>query len=142
MKQLTQYIQEKLQLKKDSKVKAKRQLSPKDLPDNFWNNFTAKTIEDLNRFNYDIEGREEDQTPLYFIDKVKYKEQLFTYWFNAVEFGWEQGYDAFRQEIIKRKYATEDEIDAAAIEVYNTVDDKYKKNCEKYFQNYNFTIKE
>ena len=100
------------------------------------------TIEDLNRFNYDIEGREEDQTPLYFIDKVKYKEQLFTYWFNAVEFGWEQGYDAFRQEIIKRKYATEDEIDAAAIEVYNTVDDKYKKNCEKYFQNYNFTIKE
>lgn len=139
MKQLTQYIQEKLHVSK-YKEKEIRYLSNKDLPQEFWDNFTVHDG-DLNKFENDIKYRNDDKTPQDFIDKVKYKEQLFSYWFKAVEVGWEEGYDAFRNEIIKRKYATEDEIDSAGIEMYEIHDEKEKQNCLNYLKKYNIEIK-
>ena len=74
MKQLTQYIQEKLHVSKYKKEKT-RYLSNKDLPQEFWDNFTVHEG-DLSKFEGDIECRNYI-TPKEFINKVKYKEQLF-----------------------------------------------------------------
>ena len=124
MKQLTQYIQEKLHVSKYKKEKT-RYLSNKDLPQEFWDNFTVH----------------EGDSPKEFINKVKYKEQLFSYWFKAVEVGWEEGYDAFRHEIIKRKYATENEIDSAAVEMYELYSEKeIIDNIVEYLRKYDIVI--
>ena len=138
MKQLTQYIQEKLHISKYKKEKT-RYLSNKDLPEEFWDNFTVHEG-DLSKFEGDIECRNYI-TPKEFIDKVKYKEQLFSYWFKAVEVGWEEGYDAFRHEIIKRKYATENEIDSAAVEMYELYSEKeIIDNIVEYLKKYDIVI--
>jgi len=138
MKQLTQYIQEKLHISKYKKEKT-RYLSNKDLPQEFWDNFTVYKG-DLSKFERDIECRNYI-TPKEFIDKVKYKEQLFSYWFKAVEVGWKEGYDAFRNEIIKRKYATENEIDSAAVEMYELYSEKeIIDNIVEYLRKYDIVI--
>ncbi len=139
MKQLNQYIQEKLHVSKYKKDKI-RYLSNKDLPEDFFLNFTCHDG-DLNKFENDIKYRNDNKTPKDFIDKVEYKEQLFTYWYLAVEYGWEEGYDVFRSEIIKRKYATEDEIDSLVIEMYKIHDEIEKENCLNYLKKYNIEIK-
>jgi len=139
MKQLTQYIQEKLHISKYKKEKT-RYLSNKDLPREFWDNFTTRTSKDLNQFERDIKDKLYDVNTL--LKNIKYKEQLFTYWFEAIQIGWVEAYDVFRKEIINKKYATEDEIDAASIEVFDLCsDDNEKQNCLNYMKKYNIEIK-
>ena len=139
MKQLTQYIQEKLHISKYKKEKT-RYLSNKDLPQEFWDNFTTRTSDDLNQFERDIKDKLYDINTL--LKNIKYKEQLFAYWFEAVQIGWVEAYDVFRKEIINKKYATEDEIDAASIELFDLCsDDNEKQNCLNYMKKYNIEIK-
>ena len=138
MKQLTQYINEKLHVGK-YKIH-KRLLSNNDLPKEFWDNFTTRTSDDLNQFEKDIKDKLYDVNTL--LKNIKYKEQLFTYWFEAVQIGWEEAYDIFRREIINKDYATEDEIDAASIELLELCsDDAEKQNCLNYMKKYNIEIK-
>lgn len=138
MKQLTQYINEKLHVGK-YKIH-KRLLSNNDLPKEFWDNFTTRSSDDLNQFEKDIKDKLYDVNTL--LKNIKYKEQLFAYWFEAVQIGWVEAYDVFRQEIINKEYATEDEIDAASIELLDLCsDDSEKQNCLNYMKKYNIEIK-
>lgn len=141
MKNCKDYILEALKINSKSKVNTIRRLSNKDLPNEFFDNFTAHGG-DLSNIYDDIFYRK--YTPEEFIKNLKYKEQLFCYFYECITLGWEEGYDAFRQEIIDRKYASEDNIDRAAIEIYklNSRDNTIVKNCEKYFKKYNIEVKD
>ena len=137
MKQLAQFIQEKLKINSKSKVNTKRRLSLKNLDDSYWQNFTCRSATDLGVFENDIKYKEDDETPQYFIDKVQYKEQLFCYWYDAISLGLEEFYDKFRKELINRKYTTEDDLDTCVIDIYIDGDPEIQKNCKRYFEKYN-----
>ena len=132
MKTINNFIVEKLKINSKSKINTTRYLSKDDVPSGFLQNFQCKTSEDLYDIEKDIDSRK--QTPKEIINKITYKEQLFCYWYLAVINGWEEGYDIFRQEIINKGYATEDELDANVISNYDTF--KFTKNIRKNLQNY------
>lgn len=133
-------ISEVLKINSKSKVNTVRYLSKKDIPEHFFDNFTAHEG-DLDNFFQDIINRK--KTPEEFIKDIRYKEQLFIYWFNSVYAGWKEAYDAFKTEIINKGYAKENELDATAIEMIEI----YKNNKETinnindYLDYYNVKIK-
>jgi len=141
MKQLKQIIQEKLKISSKSKVNTIRYLSKLDMPSGFLQNFQCKTSTDLDEIENNINSRK--LTPQEIINKITYKEQLFCYWYLAVANGWEEAYDIFKQEIIDKKYATEDELDANMINMLDTFkdDQKIKKNLLNYLDKYDVKIK-
>ena len=141
MKTLKQIILEKLKISSNTKISKTRYLSENDMPSGFLQNFQCKTSKDLDEIENDINSRK--LTPQQIIDKITYKEQLFCYWYLALLNGWEEAYDIFRQEIINKEYATEDELDANVISNYNTFkdDQKIKKNLLNYLDKYDIKIK-
>lgn len=132
MLSINNFIIEKLKINSKSKISKVRYLSKQDMGSEFLQNFQCKNSEDLDEIERDIDLQKE--TPQQLIDKITYKEQLFCYWFYSVIKNWEEGYDIFRQEIINRKYATEDELDACIIDML----DVYKNNekVQNYLLNY------
>jgi len=141
MKTINNFIVEKLKINSKSKINIIRYLSKDDVPINFTKNFSCKNSEDLNNIEKDIDSRK--QTPQELIDKITYKEQLFCYWYLSVICGWEEAYDIFRQEIINKGYATDDELDASIVSSYNTFKfDKQKSdNMLSYLDKYDVKIK-
>ena len=141
MKTLKQIIQEKLKVGSKTKISKIRYLSENDMPSGFLQNFQCKTSKDLDEIENNINSQK--LTPQEIINKITYKEQLFCYWYLASINGWEEGYDIFRQEIINKGYATEDELDANVISNYNTFkdDQNVKKNLLNYLDKYDVKIK-
>lgn len=141
MKTINNFIVEKLKINSKSKINTIRYLSKDDVPINFTKNFSCKNSEDLNKIEKDIDSRK--QTPQELIDKITYKEQLFCYWYLSIISGWEEAYDIFRQEIINKGYATDDELDASIVSSYNTFKfDKQKSdNMLSYLDKYDVKIK-
>ena len=141
MNNLNNYIYEKLKINSKSKINTTRYLSKDDVPFGFLQNFQCKNSKDLNDIENDVKSRK--QTPQELIDKTTYKEQLFCYWFYALINGWEEGYDIFKQEIIDKEYATEDELDANVVDSLDTFkfDKKLKKNLQNYLDKYDIKIK-
>jgi len=141
MKTLKQIIQEKLKVGSKTKISKTRYLSENDMPSGFLQNFQCKTSKDLDEIENNINSRK--LTPQEIINKITYKEQLFCYWYLALFNDWEEGYDIFRQEIINKGYATEDELDASVINNYNTFkdDQQIKKNLLNYLDKYDVKIK-
>ena len=145
MKNLTETLKlkslsEALKINSKSKVNTVRYLSNKDIPEHFFDNFTAHE-NDLDKFLKDIVDRK--KTPEEFIRDIRYKEQLFIYWFNSVYEGWKEAYDAFRTEIINKGYAKENELDATAIEMieFNKNNKEVVNNINDYLDYYNVKIK-
>ena len=141
MKTLKEIIQEKLKINSKSKVNTIRYLSKKDMPSGFWKNFQCKSAKDLNEIENDVDSR--NKSPQELINKITYKEQLFSYWFQAITTNWEEGYDIFRQEIINKGYATEDELDAYIIDTLDTFKDwmPIKNYLLNYLDKYGVNIK-
>jgi len=140
MKKINNYIKEALKINSKSKVNTVRYLSEKDIPEHFFDNFTAQEG-DLDKFLQDIIDRK--KTPEEFIKDIRYKEQLFIYWFHSVCEGWKEAYDAFRTEIINKEYATENDLDATAIEIieFNKNNKEITNNIKNYLDYYNVKIK-
>ena len=141
MKTINNFIVEKLKINSKSKINTTRYLSKDDMPSGFLQNFQCKNSKDLDKIEKNINLRK--QTPQEIINKITYKEQLFCYWYLAVTNGWEEGYDIFRQEIINKEYATEDELDANIINSFETFkfDKKIRKNLQNYLDKYDIKIK-
>lgn len=141
MKSINNFIVEKLKINSKSKINITRYLSKDIVPKDFLKNFRCKSAEDVDKIEKDIDSRK--QTPQELIDKITYKEQLFSYWYLSVIHGWEEAYDIFRQEIINKGYATDDELDAEMISNCDTFkfDRQKSDNILRYLDKYDVKIK-
>ena len=138
MKSIISFIQEKLQLSKNTKVKKKKEYSVVELEelakkynrndvssglrnDSYYKTPQSKWTNDSKMKAYMDKGSKPERL----VASIKNQEKLIKRWVAAMDLDWEEAADVFRKEIVDRGYYTEEEL-FIFIVVYKVKED-YKK---------------
>ena len=121
MQTIVTFITEKLKIGSQSKVNTDEEL--RDL-----SNINKKSLSELVYKSPAEEDRDWNKAEEYFnkksnpqrlVNSIKDRTKLIRRWFIYVALGWEEAAQIFREEIIKRGYYTEDELDSYILSKYN-----------------------
>jgi hypothetical protein len=138
MKSIISFIQEKLQLSKNTKVKKKKEYSVEELEElakkynrndvnsGLKNDIYYKTPQ--SHWTNDSKMKaymDKGSKPERLVASIKNQEKLIKRWVAAMDLDWEEAADVFRKEIVDRGYYTEEEL-FIFIVVYKVKED-YKK---------------
>ena len=138
MDSLIEYITEALKVNSKSKVNQKRELDPNADIDYLESEIYFRNISDENKYRHYVQRRKEKNDYKSML-KTSSQRNLITWWYFAIVFGWEDGYEALKEEIIKRNSYDEDELDTYVLKRYYKLRgfENTLKNMEKYFETYN-----
>ncbi len=137
MKSVFEYIQEKLVFKKDN------YRAPRELPTSGVDTTEiSRTIGTLSRAkeqaHYDkMENyKKKGSNPKRLAKSIKDKTKLINRWYAAIIIDWIDCAVVFRDEIIDRGYATEDELDMHILNIYNHNIRNHKENIKESLEEY------
>ena len=137
MKQIINYLTEKLKIGSQSKVNTDKDL--RDLSDvedgNFFELYYKSPSEESRDWAKAEEYFNKKSKPERLVNSIKDRNKLVRRWFIYVMKGWEDAYQVFRGEIVKRGYYTEDELDKYILNRYNKLKSgsvKMEKTLEHY----------
>ena len=137
MKQIINYLTEKLKIGSQSKVNTSKDL--RDLSDVEVGNFFELRYKSPSEERRDWAKAEEyfnkKSKPERLVNSIKDRNKLVRRWFIYVIKGWEDAYQVFRDEIIKRGYYDEDKLDKYILNRYNMLKNHSSK-MEKTLENY------
>ena len=136
MKQLNQYIQEKLHVsnyKKDNNLRDVSNCSFENLDMKLY----FKTAQEEKKYNYFIKSSKNKKDADFLKDTELRK--LLVYWYLSITNGWLIGSIELKKEIIKRRLFDEDELDAYVLSRYKKLYgfEETEKNIEEYLDYYN-----
>ena len=139
MKQIKEFIIEAIKVNSKSKVNQKRDLENADIDlDYLESEIWFKDASDEQKYIHYIQNHKAKNDYKSMV-KTNSSHNLCIWWYFSIIFDWEDGYKAFKDEIIKRDWYTEDELDKYVLERYVKLKgfDNTLKNMEKYFETYN-----
>ena len=143
MKQIITFINEKLKI--GSKSKVNTNLGLRDLSDvkdgRFFELNYKSPSEESRDWNKAAEYFRKKSKPERLVNSIKDRNKLVRRWLIYVQLGWEEAYQVFRDEIIKRGYHNEDELDKYILNRYNscknsthTIAKTRAENYQKYLE--------
>lgn len=123
MLNITNFISEKLKIGSKSKVNTDSGL--RDLSDvkfkAFWEiSFKTPSMEHT-EWNKANEYFRKQSNPKRLVNSIKDRGKLVRRWWMFVSLGWEEAGQVFREEIVKRGYYTEDELDKQILNRYENL---------------------
>lgn len=137
MKQIINYLTEKLKIGSQSKVNTDKDL--RDLSDvedgNFFELHYKSPSEERRDWAKAEEYFNKKSKPERLVNSIKDRSKLVRRWFIYVMKGWEDAYQVFRDEIVKRGYYTEDKLDKHILNRYNMLK-SHSSKMEKTLENY------
>lgn len=134
MNNIKEYIQEKLIVNKNVKQRESRDLS-KVVYNNVSREIHFKSpVEEHTHYNKMEAYKKKGSNPQRLVNSIKNKQKLIIRWWVAVMEDWLDCALVFRDEIVKRGYATEDELDAYMLNQYNRY--KHQQPYADKFKNY------
>lgn len=138
MQTIVTFITEKLKIGSKSKVNTDsglRDLSDKELktlPEIYY----KSPAEESRDWTKAEEYMNKKSKPQRLVNSIKDRNKLVRRWFIYVALGWEEASQVFRDEIIKRSYYNEDQLDGYILKRYNScknsTGDIAKKRAENY----------
>lgn len=142
MQTIVTFITEKLKIGSQSKVNTEKGL--RDLSDVEDGHFFELRYKSPSEESRDWAKAEEyfnkKSKPERLVNSIKDRNKLVRRWFIYVMKGWEDAYQVFRSEIVKRGYYTENELDKHILNRYNKLKngsakmEKTLENYEKYLE--------
>lgn len=137
MRQLKEIILEKLKVNSKTKINQKRELDVNTNIDYLESEIWFKDINEEQKYRHFVK-RHKIKNDYKSMIKTSSQRNLITWWYYAVVFGWEDGYKALKDEIIKRNSYSEDELDLYVLKRYSKLEgfENTLKNMEKYFETY------
>ena len=137
MKSVFKYIQEKLVIKKDNYYTAKRELPTSGVDTTEISRAIGiqTPAQEKSHYNKMENYKKKGSDPKRLVKSIKDKIKLINRWYVAIVINWIDCAILFRDEIVNRGIATEDELDVYILNKYNHYNSHYNRRV-------NPTIKE
>lgn len=137
MKSVFEYIQEKLVFKKDN-YRTARELptSGVDTTEISRTIGTQSPVKEQAHYDKMEAYKKKGSNPKRLAKSIKDKTKLINRWYVAIIINWIDCAVLFRDEIVDRGYATEDELDVHILNIYNHNISRYKENVKESFEEY------
>lgn len=138
MKSVFEYIQEKLVFKKDN-YRTARELPTSGVDTTEISRTIGTQTPAKEQAHYDkMEAyKKKGSDPKRLAKSIKDKTKLINRWYVAIMINWIDCAVLFRDEIIDRGYATEDELDVHILNKYNNPMGRAKESIEEYLDEIN-----
>lgn len=138
MKSVLNYIQEKLVFKKDS-YRPPRELPTSGVDTTEISRTIGTQTPSKEQAHYDkMEAyKKKGSDPKRLAKSIKDKTKLINRWYVAIMINWIDCAVLFRDEIINRGYATEDELDVHILNKYNNPMGRARESIEEYLDEIN-----
>jgi len=138
MQTIVTFITEKLKIGSQSKINTDKGL--RDLSDVEDGHFFELHYKSPSEESRDWAKAEEyfnkKSKPERLVNSIKDRNKLVRRWFIYVALGWEDAYQVFRSEIVKRSYYTEDELDKYILKRYNSCKNSTGNIAKQRAENY------
>lgn len=137
MKQIIEFLKEGLKINKNIKIdnKEHKDYSNIEVPGNLYLYLHFKDSKDRLKHYNKMQGYyKKGSKPSRLVNSIKEKEKLLKRWYFTIILGWEDAFIEFKDAIIDRGYATEDQL-RAFIQKYmidKEKDQEVKNEYEKY----------
>lgn len=138
MKSVIEYIQEKLVFKKDN-YRTARELPTSGVDTTEISRTIRRETPSKEQAHYDkMEAyKKKGSNPKRLAKSIKDKTKLINRWYVAISINWIDCAILFRDEIVDRGYATEDELDVFILNKYNSGMGPAKESFEEYLDEIN-----